>query len=453
MGSTCIKKNVKLSDSISLYQLAWPIFIESLLGVLLNNVDTLMLSGYSNDAVGAVGNANLILNLVFVLFNIIGVSTAVMVSQYLGADKKSEINTIYSLAFISNTLFGIVLSLILAIFGEPIMNLLGVPDDMITDSVHYMQIVGGFMFLQGGFNVMIQILRCNGLQRIGMFSALSVNILNVLGNWLFLYGALSHLKLGVIGVSISTTFARLVALTIVLSVFFSKKIGKISFRYIIPFPKDIFRTLIFIGCPSAGDNLAYDIYQIILLSLVNGMGNDSINARVYCSTLMSFSAVFASSVATATQILVGYLVGAKKSSMAYKRVIKYLKLCIPIAFVISSVNWLLSPYTLRLFTDNANVIELASHVMLVAVLLEIGRTMNMIVINSLKASGDVRFPFFVGLLSMWGIGLVVGVLCGVVFKLGVVGIFLGTASDEFIRGIIVTIRWIRKRWMGKSFVN
>ena len=66
--------------------------------------------------------------------------------------------------------------------------------------------------------------------------------------------------------------------------------------------------------------MSYNLYQLVLLSFVNSMGNDAVNARIYCNSLISFANVFSNSVAMATQIVTGHLVGADNEDGAYKRV-------------------------------------------------------------------------------------------------------------------------------------
>ena len=124
-----------------------------------------------------------------------------------------------------------------------------------------------------------------------------------------------------------------------------------------------------------------------------------------------------------------------------------------ITIALAGINWILSPYTLRLFTDNERIIEIAFYVMLVDIVLEIGRCMNMTFVCSLKAAGDYVFPLLVGLLTMWGLGATGGYLFGIVGGLGVAGVFMGTAADECIRGFIVMHRWRSGKWRGKSIVE
>ena len=429
--------------------LAGPIFMELLLNILLSNIDTVMLSNYSQNAVGAVGNANQMMFMFIILFNVIASATGVVVAQYLGARKTDNMNQIYSLAVIFNLTLGILLSIIVFFSAGGLMKILKVDVSQVGDAVTYMKIVGGFLFLQAGYNVMVQILRCHGYTRIGMYISLAVNMVNIVGNWLFLYGPLKYLNMGVAGVAISTVTARVLALTVALIIFFRLKIGKISFRELNPFPTKIFVKMLRIGVPSAGENLVYSFYQLILMSFINPMGAAAANAKVYANTLMSFSVVFANAMAQATQIVTGHLVGAA----AEKRVMKTLGTALPVSVAIAVINCLICPITLKLFNCNAETVILVRQILMVGIFMEIGRTSNLVVIGSMKAAGDVLFPVFVGMAVMWGVGITVGYSCGVLFSLGVAGVFMGTASDECVRGIIAISRWKKGCWKGKNVVR
>ena len=317
----------------------------------------------------------------------------------------------------------------------------------------YMKIVGVFLFLQAGYNVMVQILRCHGYTRIGMYISLAVNMVNIVGNWLFLYGPLKYLNLGVAGVAISTVAARVIALTVALTIFFRLKIGKISIKELNPFPKKIFIKMLRIGVPSAGENLIYSFYQLILMSFINPMGAAAANAKVYANTLMSFSVVFANAMAQATQIVTGHLVGAGREDAAEKRVIKTLCTALPVSVTIATLNCLICPITLKLFNCDPATMVLVRQILMVGIVLEIGRTTNLVVIGSMKASGDVLFPVLVGIAIMWGVGVTVGYSCGVLFSLGVAGVFMVTASDECVRGLIALLRWKSGSWKGKTVVK
>ncbi len=454
MESAIRKRNtVVIDEKTPLLLLAGPMFLELFLNTMVNNVDTLMLSHYDEYAVGAVGNANTIMFMMNILFNVIATATSVVVAQYLGAKRFDKMNKIYTLAVLVNLVIGVVLSAAFCAANPLIMRFLHVSDEMRPYSMIYIYIVGGGGFLMAVFNVMLQILRCNGYPKIGMYITLAINVINIGGNYLFLYGPLAPLNMGVAGVAISTVAARTFAVIAVFVFFFAKKIGKISPRYLKPFPTRLLGKMIKIGLPTAGENLTYNLYQTTLLSFINAMGNDAVNARAYCNTLIAFAMIFSNASAMSTQIITGHLVGAGKEDAAYKRVFKTLKTSMPITIALASINALLCRYTLQIFTDNENIIMLGQMIMIVDIFVEIGRCLNMTFVCSLKAAGAYIFPLLMGLMCNWGLGLTTGYLVGVVMGVGVAGIFAGTATDECIRGLIVMYYWYKKKWYGKSVVE
>lgn len=445
--------NGEIDEKTPLMLLAGPMFGELLLNILVNNMDTMMLSHYSETGVGAVGNSNQIMFFLILMFNIIATATSVVVAQYLGAKQHDKMNMIYSLAFAVNLIFGITVSGIFVSVKGGIMSLINVPESMRPEAGIYINIVGGTLFLQGCYNVMLQILRCNGYTKIGMYISIAINVINIVGNYMFLYGPLSFLNMGVAGVAISTAVSRFVALVASLIFFYGKKIGRLSLKSLRPFPGKMLLKMVKIGLPSAGENMSYNLYQIVLLSFINGMGEDAVNAKVYSASLTSFAMVFSNAAATATQIITGHLVGAGKEDAAYKRVFDTLKISMPITIGLSALNWLLSPFTLSLFTQNEHVISLGRYILLVDIVIEIGRCLNMTFVSSLKAAGDYIFPLIVGLITMWGLGATVGYAMGVAAGIGVAGVFMGTATDEFLRGLITMSRWHGQRWRGKAIVE
>ena len=446
-------KTTVIDENTPLLVLAGPMFLELLLNTMLNNVDTVMLSHFDEYAVGAVGNANIIMFMMIILFNIIATATSVVVAQYLGAKMYDRMNMIYTLAIVVNLVLGIVLSLSFCAANPLIMNFLHVSPEMRPYSMTYIYIVGGGGFLMAVSNVMLQILRCNGYTKIGMRVTLGINIVNIIGNYLFLYGPLKFLKLGVAGVAISTVVARTLSVIALIVFFYVTKTGRISLRYLRPFPTGLLSKMIKIGLPSAGENLTYNLYQTTLLSFINVMGNDAVNARAYCNTLISFAMIFSNAAAMSTQIITGHLVGAGKTDEAYKRVFKTLRTSMPITVALACINAFLCRYTLHIFTDNENIIALGQQIMIVDIFVETGRCLNMTFVSSLKAAGAYIFPFIAGVLSNWGLGLTTGYVVGVALGVGVAGIFIGTATDECIRGLIVMYYWYRKKWLGKSVVD
>ncbi|MBQ3584196.1 MAG: MATE family efflux transporter [Lachnospiraceae bacterium] len=439
--------------NMSLFKLGWPIFVQALLSMCLGYIDTIMISNYSDTAVGGIGNANQIIGFLTLAFSIIASATGVVVAQYLGAKQKDKLNEIYTVSIAFNLILSGVISVLILFGSRFLLGLLKVSDSRLPDATAYMKIVGGFIFLQAIFDTFSQIFRSNGKTKIGMIVAILMNCINIVGNYLFLYGPLKHLDMGVEGVAISTTVSRFAAVIISIFYFIKKIDGTISIKYLIPFPFDILKKLLKIGIPTAGENISYNIAQLIILMFVNTLSDVAIDTKIYANILSNFAYLFSISAAMATSIVVGHSVGANEYDYAYKKVLSTLARSMLVSIAIAIVSFCISPVTFGILTNNQEIIDLGRKIMFICIFLEIGRTANLVIINSMRAAGDVKFPTFLGMASMWGISVLFGYILGIYFDLGLVGIWIAMAMDEIVRGIVVFIRWLRGTWRGKRIVE
>ena len=438
---------------MSIFKLGWPIFIQSLLALCLGYADTLMITHYSETALGGVGNANQILGFLTLAFTIISSATGVIVAQYLGAKLKDKLSEIYSLSVFFNLALSLVVSAIVFIGCDLILVLMKVPDGMVEDARNYIQIVGGFMFLQALIDIFSQIFRNNGKTKIGMIISFGMNVVNITGNYIFLYGPLKHLDLGVRGVALSTTISRSVAVVVAIIYFKYKIDGHISIKYLKPFPMDTLKKLLKLGLPTAGENISYNVAQILILAFVNSFNSTVFtNTKYACAILSNFAFLYSVAAASATAIIIGHAVGANEYDYAYKKVLKTLKSGMIISVSIAIFNYIISPVTLDLFKLDSASLELGRQIMFICIFLEIGRTINLIVIYSMRAAGDVKFPTYLGMASMWGISVLVGYILAITFDMGLIGIWIAMAADEIVRGIVVFIRWHKGNWRNKSVV-
>lgn len=439
--------------NFSLFRLAWPIFLQMLLAMSLGYADTIMMSHYSDITVGALGNANQVMGFLTLAFSIISSATGVVVAQYLGAKKEDQMDTIYTVSVIFNLVLSILICFIVTVFSRHLLKIMHVPSVMVEDSNRYMKIVGFFLFCDAVINVFGRIFNCNGNTILGLVIMFGMNIFNILGNYMFLYGPLSFLNLGVVGVAIATSVSRIVGLFASYILFRVVIKGKISLRLLKPFPKDILFKLIKLGIPSAGENISYNIAQIVITIFVNTLGALAITTKIYCNILCGFSIVFSNAMAGATSIITGHCVGAGDYDYAYKRVLRSLAIAMGASIFVAGMNWILSPFTLRFFTSDAEIIALGRKVIAIAFVLEFGRCVNLVVIQSMRAAGDVVFPTVLGIVSMWGISVVFAWLLGIIFKLGLPGVWCAMAADEIFRAVVVLVRWKMGCWRGKSVVS
>ena len=183
--------------------------------------------------------------------------------------------------------------------------------------------------------------------------------------------------------------------------------------------------------------------------MVSTFGTWAMSAMVYTQTIARFVGIFGLSIGTATQIKVGYWVGAKKPEDAYRRVYLYQIIATTCTVVFLILINIFKVPIIALFTDEKEIASMVYRLLLFSIYLEFGRSINLVTISALKGAGDFRFPVLYGLFSMWGIMVLGSYLLGVKAAWGLVGIWLSIGSDETIRGFVMLFRWRSKKWITK----
>jgi putative MATE family efflux protein len=438
---------------MSLYTLTWPIFIEIFLHMLMGNADTLMLSQYSDNSVAAVGVANQILSLIIVMFGFIATGTAILVAQNLGAKQKLAASEISLVSLGTNLLIGILLSIVLVLSSTFLLNLMDIPKELMSEANTYLKIVGGFAFVQAVLMTIGAILRSYGYTKDAMYITIGMNILHVIGNYLVIFGPLGIPVLGVTGVAISTSLSKCIALLVGLYILYKRVPEVYSLKYLVPFPMHHIKNLLKIGIPSAGEHISYNGSQMVITYFIAILGTEALTAKVYTQNIMMFIYLFSVAISQGTQILIGHMIGKGQIEEAFKRCLKSLRLAIIISLGAAIVFSIFSDQLFQIFTSNSNIINIGSSLILLTIILEPGRSFNLVIISSLRAAGDVKFPVYMGILSMWGVSVTLSYVLGIYFGLGLLGIWIAFIADEWLRGLLMLWRWKTRIWVTKSFVK
>lgn len=434
-------------------KLTWPIFIELLLQMLVGNVDQIMVGRYSQMSVGAIGNANQIMNLLIISFSVICMATTILVSLYVGSGDKKRLPQIYTVSLFVNLVFSLIIGLILLAFTSQILTWMQVPEDLMAETQAYLKIIGGFTFLQSIYLTFGAILRSNAFMKETMIISIIVNAVNILGNLVLINGYFGIEAMGVAGAAVSSNISRFFGI-IFIYIVFRKKIGaKIRGSHLKPFPVDIFKKLMGIGIPSGGESLSYNLSQIFIQKIVNIFGTAVIATRVYANMFAMLSYMFASAIAQASQIIVGYMMGARDIENTNKRVWATLKIAMLISFIVSLLLYLFCEPIFGLFTNKEEVIVLGKTIMFIEIFLELGRAVNMVLVRALQAAGDIKFPIVMCVIHAWLLGVVLGYVLGVVMGYGLVGVWIAMALDECVRGIIFIVRWKNGAWKTRNLIG
>lgn len=449
MGSLIEQKDRRLT----LHAITWPIFIELFLQTIMGSTDVIMLSHISDDVVAAVGVANQLVFFSIILFNFTATGTAVLISQYLGAGLRQGAKQASAISLTINLGIGVIVSVLLVIFKGPLLEIFHLEEHIAGIGYEYLSIVGGTLFLQAVLVTVSAILRANGFTREAMFVSVLMNLIHLVGNSLVIYGLFGFPEMGVKGVAFSTAFSRAAALIIAFIFMYKRLPIKIIMNDYINFQSTHIKNILKIGIPSASEQLSYNTSQMAMTAIIAMLGAAALSTRVYTWNVMSFIMLFGLAIGQGTQILIAYRVGAGDFDGAYRQLLKSLKVSFILTIFIAIFVSIFRVNIMSLFTDDKAIIHIGSTLLLLCLILEPGRTFNLVVINSLRATGDAAFSVKMGVLSMWGIAVPLSYFLGIHFGLGLAGVWIAFIVDEWLRGIIMYFRWKSRAWEKKVLVQ
>jgi putative MATE family efflux protein len=431
----------------TLLALAWPIFVEQGLRVAIGTVDTLMVSHVGDDAVAGLSVANQVVTLFLICFAFIGIGSSVVITHHLGARDRQGADQIAATALATNFWIGLAASVVVMLFSTPMLHWMQVPDGPLVYAKPFLALMGGTLFLEA-MNVSIAAtLRAHTRTRDAMLVALGQNILNVIGNCLLLFGLFGCPKMGVLGVAISSVFSRMascVALWIILA---RRTHVKMRWRDFFWINQDRVRRVLRIGLPAAGENISYWLAFMVITTFVAHMGATQLATQTYTLNINRWVILLSISIGLATEIMVGHLIGAGQFETAYRELLRSLRLAFTWVLAGMAVICVVAPWLLGVFTTTPAIIVSGTVLLRMGMLLEPGRVFNVVVISSLRATGDVRFPVVAGFICMWGIWVPFAWLLGIKLGLGLVGIWISMICDEWTRGLLMYHRWHGRKWL------
>lgn len=421
--------------------------------MMLGAVDTIMLSQYSDESVAAVGVVNQIVMFAFLIFEVINIGTSVLCSQYLGAKMQKNMVQVVGVALLFNLVVGLLISAILHYGATTLLGWMGLRPELLKYGIGYMQIVGAFAFFQAISFTISASLRSADKAIYPMMVTVLVNIMNIIGNYSLIFGKLGMPALGAEGAAISTSVARGVSMVVLFVILFRKHIPRFPLHYFRPFPWAELKNLLKVGLPSAGENMSYSFSQVVITYFINILGNNALATRTYTVNIVMFVYLFAIAMAQGGAISIGHLVGQKKIRAAYLLGKYVMRLSILVSLVLSCVWAASGHFIFSMLTDNQEIIKMGVTIMMVDIIVEIGRAVNIYATNALRSAGDVNFPFYVGVAVQWTVSVGFSYLFGIYWGWGLVGMWCAFLLDENIRALLFVKRWNSMRWAKKGFIK
>ena len=440
-------------NRFALFKLAWPIFLEQFLIMLVGFVNVYILSKYDSVAAAGVEATNQIVWNFLLVFAIFSMGTSVLVAQNFGARRQEAIDKIAAVSLLMNASLGAIVSLTLLTCGKSILIRLGIADNLLNYAHTYMQIVGGFIFFDALLSSADAILKGYGRTRQCLAITAFMNVLNLIGSVLLGLGAAGFPALGVQGVAIAAVCSKGVAVATALIYLFANMLKIDILRHLLAFPVRELKQLLTIGFPAAMENMSYNLSQTILMMIIIvHLGADAYITRTYAWSVIKMAFLFSLAIGQANIIMIGQLVGARNFAEAEKAGMQNFKIAFGAAWVIGGLLFLFRYQLMEIFTQEPGIIALGTVVFMIDAFLEPGRTFNIVFIYGLRGAGDVLFPVFMAIISMWSITIGLGYYLAVVLGYGLPGLWMVMLIDEWFRGLAMLWRWRSGVWKSKAMV-
>ena len=431
-------------------RLTIPIFMEIALVALVGFVDMLMLSSCGDGAVAAVGLASQIVMLVFLVYRFAASGVAVVCAQYHGAGLRKRLVQVVGVALIFNALLGFGVSAFLYLNAEAILRMMGLREELMAEGAAYLRITGAFSFFQALGFTFSSSLRSVDRVRSPMVATAVANIVNVVGNYLFIYGHCGCPALGVVGAAWATAASQGVSMMILLVHHTRVHIRHYPLVWFRPFPWREFTGIFKIGLPAIGEEMSYCLSQAVTIYFINQISTEALTTRTYVANSVMFTYLFGVSAIQAGDILVGHLIGQRRDNVAYLLGNFFYRRAMAVSLCCSGALALAGPWVLGILTQNSGIIRLGTILFWIDCVLEIGRIRNIFACWTLRAAGDVIYPMTVGITFQWVIAVGVFWVVAIPLGFGLVGAWVVFAIDENVRGCILLRRWHAKAWFGKS---
>ncbi len=429
-----------------LRKLIIPLVFEQLLAILVGMVDTVMIAGVGEAAVSGVSLVDTINILVINITAALATGGTVVAGHYLGQkDSGNASRSAWQLVLFSIWLSLAVTVIFLALHKPMLRGVFGqVEPEVMKNASVYLVITAISICPLAMYNACAALFRAMSDSRTTMLIAIAMNLLNLVGNAILIYGA----KMGVAGAAIATTFSRAVAAAIIMWMMFRS--GKtINFRGQATWKIDfgLIKKILYIGVPNGLENSLFQLGKILLLSLVSTLGTYAIAANAVCNTLASFNVLPGSAVNLALLSVASMCIGAGDFKQARYYTKKLMLTAIGCTAVIAGILFVFAPWVMKIYqltpqTESLAVQVLRWHTVLAVIFWVPSFSLP----NTLRAAGDVVWTMLIAIVSMWVFRIGFAYLFSVHFSSGLMGVWVAMTIDWAFRALCYLVRYRGHKW-------
>lgn len=428
----------------SLFRLTAPIFLFSVISIGVTFVDTILLAGYSENLAAAVSMANQILGIAYDVSGLFSVGALILIAQYLGRNQIEKAKNIVVVAMASSCLLGLIIGGVLVLGAGQFADWVNTPEEIREDVIIYVYVIAVAIIFNGLIVSVTAALRGFGLTVEILIMGIIANVVYIFFEYTLIYGRFGFPELGVYGAALSTLIVRVASIGFLLWVL-KRKLGIVFNATPIGFIKKV-KQITKISYPSVSEGMCYNLYQLAMVSFIAVLGTTEVLTRSYALTITALPSLVAMVISQGNEVLVGYDKGSQDNETARKRANKTAIITGIVNSGFAFLIYLNAELLIGLFTKDAAIIVGVTSILFYTIILTFFNTVNIVLLNALKAVGDVNRPVLFNLGITFAIALPLGYLAVTEFNLGVEGLWYVYLIEEAIKSIIMFTLWQSKKW-------
>ncbi len=428
-----------------LKRLIIPLIMEQALAITVGMADTMMISSVGEAAVSGVSLVDMFNNFIISMLAALATGGAVVTSQFIGASKREEACRSAKQLLWVNSLITIGISFLVILGHRLILNLFfgKIEADVMQNAVIYLIISAiSFPFL-AVYNACAALFRSMGNSQITLKVSVIMNLINVGGNAVCLFG----LKMGVAGVAVPSLISRAVAAFFLYMLLRNPDnliyLNRERFR----FEWKVARKILYIGIPSGIENGIFQLGRVVVVSIIAGFGTAQIAANGVANSLDSMGCIVGQGMSLAMITVIGQCVGAGDLSQVRYYTKKLLLITYAATAVINCFILLFLHPILGLYGLGDEATGLAYTL----VMIHNGTAMllwpaSFVLPNMLRACNDVKYTMVTAIFSMVTFRIGFSLVFGVFMGMGAVGVWGAMVVDWFFRVCCFVGRYFRGTW-------
>lgn len=429
----------------TLLSIGIPIMIGQLGMIILSFADTMMVGHHSTSELGAASFVNNIMNLVIITGTGFSYGLTPIVGGMFGRKQLPEAGQALRCSLLANTLAAVIMMAALTILYFNLANI-GQPDELLLYMrPYYLVLLASLPFVML-FNAFKQFTDSITETRTSMWILLSGNLLNIIGNYILIYGKMGVPEMGVVGAGVSTLISRIVMVGIFLAVFLCKRSMK-QYRegfFSLGWSHQLVRRLTTLGTPIALEMGMETASFSLSIIMVGWLGTIALASHQVMSTISQFTFMVYYGLGAAVAVRTSYFHGQGDTTNTRHVVTAGLRLMVMLEILLGGIIFLLRKDIGSWFTDSAEVSASVLTLMLPFFIYQFGDGLQINYANALRGIADVKPLMVIAFIAFFVISLPVGYLCGFVMGYGLVGVWMAFPFGLTSAGIMM---WWRFRKM------